>query len=207
MAKPLSAFYPFVLPYCVGVPETLVDQMLWDAADEFCRVSEVLRERADAIPVIAGIAELDVEAADRFAVPYRVVDAMLTVGNRTVALDPVRPERQGETERRTPWSFWQPTADVLRLYPVPDQAGSLQLTVVTRPKQGATELDDRLYNEWRSGVVAGTIARIKLVPNTPTHDPQTASVFQGVFQTEADKAYSQGQQWRSRSRLRVRAVR
>ena len=199
MATPLTDFLPPIEFLCLGVPEATIQHALRMSCIEFAERSKALRTVLDPIPVAANQFEVEISLDDVTSEPYQVVGARLVVQSQTLDLVPITPRRIEVGRKGTPASYWQPTKSVVQLYSIPDAQADLILEVATRPKISATSVDDRLMADWRTGVVAGALAVIYQVPNTPVFNPQAAALKQALFDDVVTQAYKSGMQWGNRA--------
>ena len=167
--KPLSAFYPRILPYLPGCSEPMVDQVLLNSAIEFAEASLTLRQNLDAFNTVVGKIEYDLDPPTRNHDINRVMS--VNVDGKEIAPGMAEAIRNDlPTAVAIPRGFYTDRTDntfVLRLSPPPDKVYRVVVGVTLRPARGATLLDDDLYNIWIDPVVSGAIARAMQIPDQP----------------------------------------
>lgn len=167
--KPLSAFFPRILPYLPGCPEPLAAQVLLDAAIEFCDSSLVLRQNLDSFKTFAGQVQYDLDPPSAQHDINRVLGVTLDGKELSSGLAEVI---RGDlpTAGAKPRGFYTDRTDsvfTLMLSPPPDGAYNVVVNVALSPSRTATQLDDDLFYLWVEPVVAKTLARAMQVPGQP----------------------------------------
>lgn len=204
--KPLSAFYPRILPYLPGCPEPLVDQVLVNSAIEFAENSLTLRQNLDPFNTIVGIVQYDLDPPTTNHDINRVMG--VTLGGRE--LHPGMAEAiRGDlpTANATPRGFYTDRTDntfTLMLSPPPDAVTSVVVNVTLRPARGATMLDDDLYNIWIDPIVSGAIARAMQIPDQPFTDYARANELLMSAAKQTNSSRIEGNYGLVRGSMRVR---
>lgn len=201
----LSAFYPFIKPYCIGAPQPLIDQALRDVADDFCRRSRAVREQLDPIPHSAGEALFELDPPSGSVAVAEVMEVIHIDGTRTSVLEAGRPERRDPDAVGEATDFWQPSTSTLRIHPTPKAAGSLSVSVALKPAQNASVLPDVLLSDWRTVLAAGVLARVYAVPGQPYSAPGSVAAYQTIFEEGVVEAFAKTAQGNTRGRLRTQA--
>ena len=167
--KPLSAFYPRILPYLPGCSEPMVDQVLVNAAIEFAENSMTLRQNLDPFNTIAGRVQYDLYPPTSNHDINRVMGVTLDGAElRPGMFEAIRNDLP--TGKAKPRGFYTDRTDstfTLMLSPPPDDSYQVVVAATLRPTRGATQLDDDLYNIWIDPIVSGAIARAMQVPDQP----------------------------------------
>lgn len=202
--KPLSDFFPRMLPYLPACSKPLAAQALLDSAIAFCVQSDFVREVLEPQNTVAGLAtyELDVPSQQQVARVLRV-----RVGDRELqprVADGVHflPARDAP-----PTHFHMTRAAStleLRLYPTPDGAYPLVAEVSLCPTRSATQLEDDLFDIWVEPVVAGAVARAMMVPGQPFTDQAGSQFYMAQAQVGIHRARREGILGRTRGSLSVR---
>jgi len=174
--KPLSAFYPRILPYLPGCPEPLVDQVLLNSAIEFCEASLTLRQNLDSFRTVVGKVEYDLDPPTKNHDINRVMGVTLDGRElRPGLFEAIRNDMP--TANAIPRGFYTDRTDntfTLRLSPPPDKVYPVTVSVTLRPARNAVLLDDDLYNIWIDPIVSGAIARAMQIPDQPFTNPGRA---------------------------------
>lgn len=170
--KPLSAFYPRILPYLPGCPEPLVDQVLVNSAIEFAEASLTIRQNLDSFNTVVGKVDYDLDPPTRYHDINRVMGVTLDGKELQPGLfEAIRNDLP--TAVAKPRGFYTDRTDnafTLRLSPPPDKVYSVIVSVTLRPARDATSLDDDMYNIWIDPIVSGAIARAMQIPDQPFTD-------------------------------------
>ena len=204
--KPLSAFYPRILPYLPGCPEPLVDQVLINAAIEFCESSLTLRQNLDAFNTIVGRAQYDLDPPSSQHDISRVMGVTLDGKELSPGMAEVI---RGDlpTDEAKPRGFYTDRTDsvfTLMLTPPPDEVYRVVVNVSLRPARAATQLDDDLYNIWIDPIVSGAIARAMQVPGQPFSNPAQAQVLLDSAARQTVSSRIEGNYGLVRGSMRVR---
>lgn len=174
--KPLSAFYPRILPYLPGCPEPLVDQVLLNSAIEFAENSLTLRQNLDSFRTVVGKVEYDLDPPTKNHDINRVMGVTLNGKElRPGMFEAIRNDLP--TATAIPRGFYTDRTDntfTLRLSPPPDKVYPVIVSVTLRPSRTATQLDDDMYNIWIDPIVSGAIARAMEIPDQPFTNPGRA---------------------------------
>lgn len=167
--KPLSAFYPRILPYLPGCPEPVVDQVLVNSAIEFAESSLTIRQNLDTFNTIVGLAQYDLDPPTSNHDINRVMGVTLNGRELHPGLaEAIRGDLP--TATATPRGFYTDRTDntfTLMLSPPPDMVVPVVVNVTLRPTRNATMLDDDMYNIWIDPIVSGAIARAMQIPDQP----------------------------------------
>jgi hypothetical protein len=170
--KPLSAFYPRILPYLPGCPEPMVDQVLVNSAIEFAEASLTIRQNLDSFRTVVGKVEYDLDPPTKYHDINRVMGVTLNGKELQPGLfEAIRNDLP--TAVAIPRGFYTDRTDntfTLRLAPPPDGSYPVVVAVTLRPARAATQLDDDLFNIWIDPVVSGAIGRAMQIPNQPFTD-------------------------------------
>lgn len=204
--KPLSAFYPRILPYLPGCPEPIVDQVLVNAAIEFAESSLTLRQNLDPFNTIVGITQYDLDPPSSNHDINRVMG--VTLGGRELhpgLAEVIRGDLP--TANATPRGFYTDRTDntfTLMLAPPPDTVQSVVVNVTLRPARTATQLDDDMYNIWIDPIVSGAIARAMQIPDQPFTNFARAQELLGSAAKQTNASRIEGMYGLARGSMRVR---
>lgn len=102
-------------------------------------------------------------------------------------------------QTRRPQAYAYVPEGQIALYPTPDQAYSLTMTLVLQPRSGATEVPEELLVKWDQALQDGALAYLFGIPGQPWSDPVRAQLHQRAFQAainnakaDEQRAYNQG---------------
>jgi len=171
-----TAFLPRLLPYIPGCPQTMALQALVDSAISFCEDSLVVRQRLDRQLTTMGQAEFDIGVADTQKVT-RILKVWLDGAEiYPAAADIVDDQVLAQARPRTFYTLLDDAGLIAVLYPVPDQAYTLDVEVALKPARSATSLHSDLFETWLESVVEGAKARLMAIPDQPFSNPANAQL-------------------------------
>jgi hypothetical protein len=205
--KPLSVFYPRILPYLPGCSEPLVDQVLVSAAIEFSEKSLALRQNLDSFRTVIGIDQYDLDAPTT----NHDIDRVMSVAVDGKELSPGLFEairNDLPTANATPRGFYTDRTDnvlTLKLSPPPDGRYPVVVNVNLRPAMTATQLDDDLFNMWAEPIVAMAVARAMQIPDQPFTNFARAQQLLDSAARQTNSARIDGNYGSVRGSMRVRA--
>lgn len=205
--KPLSVFYPRILPYLPGCSEPLVDQVLVNSAIEFAETSLTLRQNLDPFKTVVGITQYDLDPPTAFHEINRVMSVTMDGKELSAGLfEAVRNDLP--TANAKPRGFFTDRTDntfTLRLSPPPDGRYTIVVGVNLRPTRNATQLDDDLYNIWIDPIVSGAIARAMQIPDQPFTNFAQAKYLLDSAARQTNSSRIEGNFGLIRGSMRVRA--
>jgi hypothetical protein len=190
-------FLHLVIPFAPGVPDPVAEQAVLDGAIRFCRESRALRMELDPILVMPGFREYDVEPDT--VEPIEILAAQFD-GRNLAAASFEQAKRETPEDPGQPVAWYQVSPRLVRLFPTPIGRGLLHLYAITEPRTNTTQLDDRIYREWRHGVAAAALCHLLLTPNQPYSNAQLAGRYEARFMDEVARA----QAFAGKAQLRVR---
>jgi hypothetical protein len=204
--KPLSAFYPRILPYLPGCPEPMVDQVLLNSAIEFCEASLTLRQNLDSFRTVVGKVEYDLDPPTKNHDINRVMGVTLDGRElRPGLFEAIRNDLP--TATAIPRGFYTDRTDntfTLRLSPPPDKVYPVTVSVTLRPARNAVLLDDDLYNIWIDPIVSGAIARAMQIPDQQFTNPGRAQELLMSAAKQTNSSRIEGNYGLVRGSMRVR---
>ena len=167
--KPLSAFYPRILPYAPGCSEPFAAQALVSAAIEFCESAQVLREDLDTFYTVEDQIQYDLDPPNSQLTFTRIMGVTLddTVELKGIMAEELRNLPQEKAKPRAFYTDRTGSSFTLRLGPKPDGVYKVVVHAALRPTREATQLEDDLYSIWIDPLVSATLSKILQVPNQP----------------------------------------
>jgi hypothetical protein len=204
--KPLSAFFPRILPYLPGCSEPLAAQVLVNAAIEFCDASLVLRQNLDTFKTFKGQIQYDLDPPSAQHDISRVMGVTLDYKELTAGMAEVI---RGDlpTAVAKPRGFYTDRTDsvlTLMLSPPPDGAYDVVVNVALAPARTATQLDDDLYNTWINPIVSSAIAQAMQIPGQPFSNPAQAQVLLNSAARQTNSSRIESNYGLVRGSMRVR---
>lgn len=201
--KPVSSFFPSLLPYVPGCPDPLAARAVVDSAISFCEDSLVISETLDSFFTEVGVSAYELSApSDQQVCSVRNV----TVGGNELTATVDGNELFATSATGTPHRFFTSRTSgelMLHVWPVPDVVAEVKVFAALRPVKDATQLDDDLYALWMAPVLAGAIAKIRAVPNQPFSDPADAMMKAAQAASMSNRARIKGSYGRMQGGMRV----
>lgn len=203
MAVDIEDFFGLIrgrVPNCLNV---LMRDAVVAAADEFCRRTQLLVDETS-VSVVAGNRFVDLSPPDGevFIVHgVRRAEWSLTPMSRHVFEQQRLDVRPG-----TPVAYYIEGNRRLVLGPIPEANETLIVRYVVRVDPEATEVNDRLFIDWRQGIAAGARAYIRRTHGAPWDDPAEESADRDFFEQEINRANLDRAQGGTRKALRTRGT-
>lgn len=164
MATPLSSFLPYIVPYAPGVPRTVAQSKLLDAAIELCERSLYLRQTLSAFDLVLN--------TDSYVLApptdHDVVMATSVIVNGN-PIGPAAEERIDSIDAywRTgisgmPSMWYQPSPTTIKFNRLPDETvtAGILVEIAVKPTRTATTVDDELYTDWVERLANGALWRL-----------------------------------------------
>ena len=204
--KPISTFFPRLLPYLTGCTEPLAQQVLVDSAIAFCEDTQVIRAELDEFQTRPGENAYELEAPSQQQVA-RVLD--VKVSGRTLTAVVAEDVDLLMAAVGTPMAYYTDRTDsqfTLRLFPKPDGEYAVKVRAALRPMRTATAVEDDLFDLWSDAVICGALSRAMNIPGQPFSDPAGAAYHMSMAINASRKARLEGNYGRIRGNSRVRGV-
>jgi hypothetical protein len=186
-------FTPYVLPDVMGCPAPLLRQAIVAAAQEFCRDTLSWSELQEAIPLVDGVPEyeLDIPSQAMVASVRAVWCGVRRL--RPVSMDgisTVLPNWQTATGSEPVLFNMAQTRGTLRVFPSPANTTGQALAVLTafQPTMRATSLPDFLGDMHMEVIASGAKARLMAMSGKAWSNPNLAGVHKGLFTIGMDDA-------------------
>lgn len=216
--KPLSAFYPFVLPWVEGCPGPMADQAILSSAIEFATKSQVV-QITYTDNVLVGVEDYDIEIPSQM-----VLTNVLRVYHKDTRLTPaalhsvssglaLRGENIGTDTALTgdPKVYFtkDPMGAQVSLYPLPVTAVTDGLTVraALAPARTATLVEDTLFDDFAEAIACGALARLYGIPGQSFTNEVLTRKHETKFSAAIKSATSTGRTGQVVASSRVAPVR
>jgi hypothetical protein len=173
---------PDVLPRLPGVPEPTVERELLVAAQEMCRRSRCWSVWTEPVTIVQGVTEYELDVPD-FGRVVMVTGATLD-GRPTDVLPWQWMDRATQDHQSAEiipngklQVFTSPTA----------KPGEMRLKVVLVPGDSAPGLADEVFDNYRSVLADGVIARCAMIPKQSWTDPALAAAHGAAFSAQISR--------------------
>lgn len=196
---PVSQFFSRLLPYVPACPEPLAQQAVVDAAIEFCESTLIDVVELDPETTVKGVADYN------FTLPPQtnlVTVTKVKLDGAFIAQVTADVGRGVSLPSGLPVMCYVSEVDgsiSLTLIPPPADSKELSVICAVKPTRNATQLSDKLFNDWADAIVELALYRIMSVPGQPFSNPESA-VF---YRRKASTAMSNARWESSRGRSRV----
>lgn len=202
MATNFTDWYEDVLPHAPGCVPAIALDAIRKAAIQFCKETRIYQYDHPAVDVVA------TQATYAFVPPAgTVVTEILDAWYDDVPLDPKGRDDLGNINSN--WREWDGPRPIYitqddernaRLAPIPSVSltGGLKMLVALKPTIAATEIEDRIYEEYREEIADGALARLYISPKKPFTDLALAAAKAQMFRTHCNLAYNKAMRGHTR---------
>jgi hypothetical protein len=180
-----------ILPYVPTCPDSLVESNIRSATIELCEKSKAFVFDLDPITAISGVYEYD------FDQPTGTdVHQILWATHEGEDLDPISPRSlelnypDWRDKSSIPQVYLQKNKDTFWLVPVPNstKTNAIQLSVALKPSRTSNNIDTAFSNDYRDGIIYGTLYRLLRIPSREWSDPNAARDYLSLFNEEVKQA-------------------
>lgn len=208
-----EAFLPMILVQAPGVSQPLAEASVRDAAIEFCKRSLAWVHHMDALPIVAGVADYDLDVPDG-AVAIQPLD----VWADGEPLDPAAPREltalygEWRAETGTPLYYLHEVLDgavrqlTLAPKPIATVSNGLTARLALRPTKTSTEIDEAIYEEYGTVIANQALGRLLLMPKRPWSDAEHGVALLREFSSQCSAAQLRAARGGTRAPLRSRTV-
>ena len=184
-----------VLPYVPGCPDTLILNNLRSATIELCEKSKAFVFDLDPITSISGVYEYDFDqptGTDVHQILWATYDGE--------DLDPISPRSlevnypDWKDKSSIPQVYLQKTPNTFWIVPIPSstKTSAIQLSVALKPTRSSNNIDTTFSNDYRDGIIYGTLYRLLRIPSKDWTDPGAARDYLSLFNEEVKQAELRG---------------
>lgn len=206
---PISSFAPLVQPYAPAAPFPMLEQAIRLAAVEFCERTRcwrhVVHRHIDVFN--GGVGHGDIRIIPPYGTIFEFEFAYFN-GKRLIPaqfsdLD-IRPDDSNGPETGMPSYISQIRPGTLKMTPIPDESGSLHLSIFLKPvsledwdgpgyndtaDEDMNVLPEFLLVEQGEAISHGALSRLLSVPGQSFSDPAGASVYAASFMQKLDQRF------------------
>ena len=180
-----------ILPYVPGCPDSVVESNLRAATIEFCEKTKAYVQDLDPITTISGVYEYDFDQPTGTS-----VHSILWMTHDGDDLDPISPRSlelnyPDWRDRSTkPQVYLQKNADTFWVIPIPNSkvVNGIHLSVALKPTRTTNNISTAFSNDYRDGIIFGTLYRLLRIPARAWSDPSAASDYLGLFNEQVSAA-------------------
>ena len=184
-----------VIPYVPGCPDTLILNNLRSATIELCEKSKAFVFDLDPITSISGVYEYDFDqptGTDVHQILWATYDGE--------DLDPISPRSlevnypDWKDKSSIPQVYLQKTPNTFWIVPIPSstKTSAIQLSVALKPTRSSNNIDTTFSNDYRDGIIYGTLYRLLRIPAKDWTDPAAARDYLSLFNEEVKQAELRG---------------
>ena len=184
-----------VIPYVPGCPDTLILNNLRSATIELCEKSKAFVFDLDPITSISGVYEYDFDqptGTDVHQILWATYDGE--------DLDPISPRSlevnypDWKDKSSIPQVYLQKTPNTFWIVPIPSstKTSAIQLSVALKPTRSSNNIDTTFSNDYRDGIIYGTLYRLLRIPAKDWTDPAAARDYLSLFNEEVKHAELSG---------------
>ena len=194
--KTWASWVPDLLPRLPQCPVAIVERELLRAAQVFFERSRAWTVDVDAIPVEAGNVDLSILPEDFECDLVRINDLWFDATRLSVTTS-VQLARHSSDDWRShsgrPNAYLQNIPGVVRLYPIPVDAGEVSVNLSVKPSDSASGIPDELYVAFREQIRLGAMARLMLYEDKPWSKPDAGVKAEAEFNAAIDKALTKAE--------------
>ena len=184
-----SSLVKEILPYVPMYPDTLVESNLRSTTIELCERSKAYIHDMDPFTTVSGVYEYD------FDIPVgTAVHQILYMTHDGRDMDPISPrsleynypdwrDRTGQPHvylQKSPTTFW--------LVPVPSGGKEIIMSLALKPTRTSNNIDTTFSNDYRDGIIYGTLYRLLRMPSREWTDINAAREYLLQFNQEIQQA-------------------
>lgn len=207
---PLTTFYNDILPDVPGCLEAVASDALLESAIEFCEKTRVHKVDGNPITLLANTPTV----AFVSPAPQTRVHVILQALFGTTPLDfkdpdylSVHYDPSWRTKTGTPLYITQDDEESFRVVPylTADATVPLNLFVALKPTATATDIEARLWREYREIIAYGALSRLMLSPKKPYTNAAMGAAHLEAFNVGVGRVNRKAFRGHVRARTRVKA--
>lgn len=189
MSTSYTEFLPEVMPFARDVPEIVALQAVRNACIEFCEETRYLQVDNDAVTLVAGASDYELDAPNG----YKVIDVVEAwVGDQFLVpksveeLTKIYRANDWRTMKGNPYYYYRGRMGVMTVVPQPVSPSTvtqsfLKCRVAIAPSRTSTAIDDDIFERFLEIIATGARARLYETVNQPYYDPQAAAICRKKF--------------------------
>jgi hypothetical protein len=188
----LDTLLPEISPIVPGCPEPVILNAVRTALTEFCTRSLFWKERLVPVSVQSGDFPYTIPAPahGQFA---RVLSAHAgEVELHATSYDALDRNSDWDSKTGTPYHYVITPNRQLVVYPKPESAINLRLTVAYTALPTATVMEDFLFDRWRYALASGALKLLYAMPDKGWSHPDLAPYHANRFEVAIKDAFIEG---------------
>lgn len=188
--KTLDDFAAYARADVAACPKAEIKKKVREVLIDFCEQTRILRIDADPITLSADTGEyaisftadyLPIEIDAAFVGDGSIKDNEIAVISRRLLSTTVWSWQKMTTDGRISGVFLTEDCKA-RVYPIPTSpADNLYLTCFVKPSRSATEIEDRVYNDWLPVIKDGVLGELMLQPGRPWTAPELGTFHRNEY--------------------------
>lgn len=198
----LDDFLPGVTPYAPGCLDPVAFAGLIRSAQNFCERTRLWRgsDTFNVTPTSCNVMCAP-DGADVYEIEYASLNGYPLTAISLADLDAELPGWRTLEPSQARY-LTQSHPDTVTV--VPRTTGSLAVSLILRPSNGAKALPDFLFKHYSTVICDGALAEILMMPNQPFYAPDRAQFYSSRFETRVSELFNRSVQGQQRGRARTR---
>jgi len=170
-------------------PESILRNMVVETARLFCRKTRYWRANLDDILMIPGQSRYDLFSPVNRASVYDVISVRYDKQTKFLNRSTYAKLQFDLDNSGIPTAFALESARELVLAPVPASSTAiLKVRAVLVPDLDATEIDDRIYDDFGETILHGALFRLLRIPGKAWTNASMASFYNGLYEVKQQEA-------------------
>lgn len=193
-----SDLFPYVLTELAGVSSLQAEAQIRASVIDFCRRSKVWSFTDDATAAVPRTSDYDLVPPSGTALVE--IKAIHLDGT---ALEPASGDPDNTLDIGTPREYRQPSPDSYSLYPAPDSAYSVVVTMTLAPSRASTTFPAWIAEKYHDAIVAGAKSRLMAMPGQLWTNLQSAIFYRSMADAGVADAQSESSKGFTRATVRT----
>lgn len=199
----LDVFLPKIMPFAPGCPEPTALGKIILAAQAFSERTRLWRD-SDQFSVTP--TSCNVVCAPAGADVFEIESAWLDDYELTpISLADLEHKHPTWRQYSQGSGKWITQVDMDTVMVVPSTTGTLKLSTILRPSEGAEQLPDFMHKHYSQCIADGALAEILMLPTQPFTDPERAQFFLMRFENKLSELARKSIRGQQRAPVRTRA--
>ena len=179
--KPLEDFLPDVNIFVDGVPRVFMLSALRQTCIEFCEQTLLFREKLAVQPISIDVDEYELEPSLCDSEVCRVLNVWVNGSLISATTPDIGIRSSALYEGDVPQAYYCTEPNVLKLVPMPQTTGDLEVEIAYAPAHDAENVPMALYTKHREDIARGAAARLLIMPKRPWTDMSAGKLYRNLF--------------------------